>query len=147
MHLGLEIASFLFLGVAVISGLVTLWRHTSKFYEFRCWDLLPLTFRKSGSHAEMSAKRQLRVQGIMYVLLTSSTCFCIFDIIARSAWLSERGWADSPLQWKVAFLFVHVGIGGGFTAMHTLFDVLLSDDEYCALCRRRIERVGNKQPS
>lgn len=143
MHIGLEIAAFLVLVISVMSGLQTLAKHTNRFDEFRSVDLLPQWLRRSARDiAERNRRKQLRIQGIMYVVLTGSTTFSIFDILARGVWLFERGWLDAPLKWKVIFLFVHIGIGTLSTAMHVIFDCLLSDDEFCALCRRRIERGG-----
>lgn len=141
VYLSLEVTAFLVVTTAIVTGLKVLWRHPNKFHDFRAKDLLPAWLRSPPDSCDQAARnRHLRVQGIMYVLVTASTMFSAYDLMLRIEWLVTQGWMEAPLKYKILFLFIHIGIGVFSTASHTLIDILLTDDEFCALCFRKIER-------
>jgi hypothetical protein len=97
------------LAVGVISGLIALHRHVSKFQEFELIHVL-----------------DGRIDAMIYVLLSFSTALCFFGLVVRTVWSWHVGWDGMSDTWKILVLTVDIGMGGISTGMHLLVSKVLS---------------------
>lgn len=116
----LEATTILALSSGVITGGLALLRHHETFAQFTIPDL----FRG-------------RFDAILYVIVATSTAFCLIDQVVGLVWLNDHARGEVPWKWRLVQMGVHSSIGVIFAGMHSLFDRLLDKHEFCALCRRK----------
>ena len=111
--------AILILVFAVTTGLRTMRRHRSFFQKFKAADLV-----------------SLRVDALLYVLLSVSTALCAADAFLRMLWIAEGGCAAVDSRWSILWIVLHSAFALTSTALHLLIARLLGNTEFCELCRR-----------
>lgn len=106
--------------IAVATGLWTLHRHSHKFIAFRTHDIV------AG-----------RLDARLYVITTASTSVSLIDAFLCLYWLFNGGWDAVGLHWHWMWLTLHTGYALTIIGIHRLFNRLLSNTDFCALCRRK----------
>ncbi len=104
---------------AVTTGLRTMRHHKSFFLKFNSVDVL-----------------NLRVDAMLYVLLSVSTALCLADAFVRLLWVLEGGCATLGSKWSILWIVLHSAFALTSAALHLLIARLLGNNEFCELCRR-----------